>query len=324
MQPDFNSPGQQGFILSNELPAAFKEPGISGSEVVSAIAGEGKIMLQTLQRPGFTMRLHIFDFLKPQDIKGFQESGFLISFLALKNNIQYFIEGLGSLYLKAGHFAMFRSHGHPIRAIIEGGKEVRSFEISWSKEIVEQSTPYFPFLKQFVEQPLPEKSLVLGKSSTKARSRVLGLIHELLKNPYEEPVLELFYENKIRDLLLDMLVEKGRKPVKGLKTTKEDQEKMLAIGEMISTEINKKFPINSLARTAGMSEVKLKITFKEVFGKAIFEYQLAARMEEARKMLLENELTTKAIAAKVGYKNTTSFISKFKAHFGYAPGAIQK
>jgi AraC-like DNA-binding protein len=63
---------------------------------------------------------------------------------------------------------------------------------------------------------------------------------------------------------------------------------------------------------------------EEVFGKAIFEYQLAARMEEARKMLLENELTTKAIAAKVGYKNTTSFISKFKDHFGYPPGAIQK
>jgi AraC-like DNA-binding protein len=319
MQPDFNSPGQQEFILINELPAAFKEPRISGSEVVTAIAGDGKIILQTLQRPGFALRLHVFDFLESRDIKGFQDSGFLISFLALKNNIQYFIEGLGSLYLKAGHFAMLRSHGHPVRAVIEGGKEVMSFEISWSREIVEQSTPYFPFLKQFVEQPLPEKSLLLGKPTTKAQSKVLSLIHELLKNPYEEPVSELFYENKIRDLLLDMLVEKGRKTVKGLKTTKDHQEKILAIGEMISTEINRKFPINSLARNAGMSEVKLKITFKEVFGKAIFEYQLAARMEEARKMLLENELTTKAIAAKVGYKNTTSFISKFKDHFGYPP-----
>jgi AraC-like DNA-binding protein len=324
MQPDFNSPGLQEFILSNKIPAGYKGPLMSGSEVITAIAGDGNLIVQTLQQNSFTMRLHVFDFLRPRDVKGSQESGSLISFLALKNNIQYFIEGLGSLYLKAGHFAMFRSHGHPIIASIEGGKEVRSFEISWSKDIVEQSVPYFPFLKQFVDQPLPQKSFLLGKPATKAGSKVLSLIHELLNNPYEEPVAELFYENKIRDLLLDMLVEKGRKPANKSKATKEDQEKMLAIGELISTEINKKFPINSLAQAAGMSEVKLKITFKQVFGKAIFEYQLAARMEEARRLILETELTTKAIASKVGYKNTTSFISKFKDHFGYPPGAIQK
>jgi AraC-like DNA-binding protein len=324
MQPDLNSPGQQEFIFSNELPAAFKGPLMSGSEVITAIAGDDRMMMQTLQLPSFTIRLHLFDFLRPREIKGSQESGSLISFLALKNNIQYFIEGLGSLYLKAGHFAMFRSPGDPITAHIEEGKEVRAFEVSWSKEIVEQSAPYFPFLKQFIDLPLSKRSMLLGKPSTKASSKVLGLIHELLNNPYEEPVAELFYENKIRDLLLEMLVEKGRKPAKKLKTTKDDQEKMLAIGELISTEINKKFPITSLAREAGMSEVKLKITFKEVFGKAIFEYQLAARMEEGRRLILETDLTTKAIAAKVGYKNTTSFISKFRDHFGYPPGAIQK
>jgi AraC-like DNA-binding protein len=324
MQPDFDLPGQQEFDLSNDFPAGYKDPILRESKVITASSGEGMMILQVLNQPGFTIDLNIYNFLKPKDVQGHQEPAFLVSFLALKNNIRYFIEGLGSLYLKAGHFAMFRSGGHDITASIQKGKVASSFEVSWSEDLVKQASPYFPFLNQFIEQPYPPKSFFIGKSGTKASAKILGLIHEILNNPYDEPVSGLFYENKIRDLLLDMLVVKGRKPIKQSKTNKEDQEKILAIGELISTEINKKFPIESLARKAGMSEMKLKIAFKETFGKAIFEYQLAARMEEAHRLLLENKLTTKSIAAKVGYRNTTSFISKFKEHFGYPPGSIQE
>jgi AraC-like DNA-binding protein len=47
-------------------------------------------------------------------------------------------------------------------------------------------------------------------------------------------------------------------------------------------------------------------------------------MQEAHRLLEETNLTTKAIAARVGYDLTTSFITKFREYFGYPPSQVSK
>jgi AraC-like DNA-binding protein len=321
MEPDFDSRGMEGFIVSNEFPAGYKGPLLQGGKIIALANEQGSMTHQQLQAEGFTFSLNWYHFLQPQTILGKPEDGFLISFLALKNNIRYFIQGIGALYLKAGQFAIFRGGGKEILATVE--KETQGFGISWSSDIIQQTIPFFPFLKQFVDGPLSPGSFYLGKPATEASYRTLGIIHELLHNPYDDEVSILFYENKVRDLLMSLLVDKRKKRARKQKVTREEEEKIKAIGELIARQINNKFPIATLARKAGMNEMKLKTAFKEIFGKAIFEYQLAARMEEAHRLILETDMTTKAIAMKVGYRHTTSFISKFSEYFGYPPGKIQ-
>ncbi|SRR5579862_1609174 len=321
MEPDLDSAGIVRFSVTHAFSSIYSGPVLRGGKVMTLSGNVGAITHQQLQAEGFSLSLNMYHFVQPQTIAGKSEEGLMISFVALKNNIRYVIEGIGALYLKAGQFAIFRGGKKEILATVE--KETQGFEISWSSEIIRHTIPFFPFLKPFIEKPLSPGLFYLGKPATEASYRTLHIIHELLHNPYDEEVSILFYEHKARELLMSLLVDKKKKPARKQKLTREEEEKIKAIGELIAKQINNKFPIAVLARKAGMNEMKLKTAFKEIFGMAIFEYQLAARMEEAHRLILETDMTTKAIAIKVGYRHTTSFISKFSEHFGYPPGKIQ-
>jgi AraC-like DNA-binding protein len=320
MKPDLDVAGGE-FIVGHQLPDDHRGPVLRCNEVITGTGKNGSLIIQQLHQEGFTLSFEHYHFHQAQTIKGNNEEGLLISLLAYKNNIRYFIQGIGALYLKAGQFAIFRGNKKQVEITVEN--ETQTVEVSWSPDIIQQAIPYFPFLKQFVEKPLTPHSFYLGKPATNAGFKTLGIIHELLHDPYDDDVSPFFFENKIRELLLTMLVDNRKKRARKQKLTREEEETIKAIGELIARQINNKFPISTLARKAGMNEMKLKTAFKEIFGKAIFEYQLAARMEEAHRLILETHLTTKAIAVKVGYRHTTSFISKFSEYFGYPPGKIQ-
>ncbi|HSZ34816.1 MAG TPA: hypothetical protein VK772_15975, partial [Puia sp.] len=267
MKPDLDPAGNGDFIVTEKLPPDYKGPLLRGSAVISATNDNSAMIFQQFRGQEFAISFDRYHFAYPQNIKGSHGEGFLISLLAYKNNIRYFIQGVGTLYLKAGQFALFRGSKRAVEVNVD--KETQAIEISWSKEIIDQAIPFFPFLKQFVENPLPKNSFYLGKSASRAGFRTLGLIHELLHNPYDDQVSPLFYENKIRELLMSLLVDSRKKRPKKQQLTREEEQKIRDIGELISTQINNKFPIVPLARKAGMNELKLKTAFKEIFGKAI-------------------------------------------------------
>jgi AraC-like DNA-binding protein len=77
--------------------------------------------------------------------------------------------------------------------------------------------------------------------------------------------------------------------------------------------------IASLAREAGMSEPKLRKLFKQTFGKGVYEYYQAMRMQEAARLLNEQHLTVAEVGYRLGFTNLSHFARVFEQHFGLKP-----
>ena len=80
-------------------------------------------------------------------------------------------------------------------------------------------------------------------------------------------------------------------------------------------------PLNrrALARQSGLSPTRFHYVFKEIMGASPMAYVNALRMDEARRMLMEEDETVKVIAARCGYSNPFHFSRQFKIDQGLSP-----
>lgn len=82
--------------------------------------------------------------------------------------------------------------------------------------------------------------------------------------------------------------------------------------------------LEEVADYAGLSKAYLSRLFKEKTGSKYIEYLTACRMEQAKRMLLETNLSVKQIAEAVGYINVPGFRNKFKSYFGINASEIRR
>ena len=73
------------------------------------------------------------------------------------------------------------------------------------------------------------------------------------------------------------------------------------------------------ARMCNMSKTKLSELFRSIYGCTIVEFITNYRMDKAKRLLLENELSIQQIATTVGYSHQSSFTYIFKQHVGCSP-----
>ena len=80
------------------------------------------------------------------------------------------------------------------------------------------------------------------------------------------------------------------------------------------------FSIQETAEHFHMLLPNLSQFFKEKNGGNILDYSTQIRMQKAKELLANSELTLKDISQQVGYYNVSSFIRRFKQIEGMTPG----
>jgi AraC-like DNA-binding protein len=82
--------------------------------------------------------------------------------------------------------------------------------------------------------------------------------------------------------------------------------------------------LSQIARQLAISESTLKRHFKLVYGKSIYGYYLARKMELGRQLLEENPSSVNEMAEMLGYEKVSYFIEIFKKYHGFSPGEINR
>jgi AraC-like DNA-binding protein len=77
-------------------------------------------------------------------------------------------------------------------------------------------------------------------------------------------------------------------------------------------------PIQS--KLEAINVLAVQHSFKHHYGKTILVYTLEKRIDQAKKLLLEEKLTLDYIAYEIGYANRSGLIKLFKKHVGCRPG----
>lgn len=78
-----------------------------------------------------------------------------------------------------------------------------------------------------------------------------------------------------------------------------------------------------LSRRVGLNRTTFCKAFKDIFGLTVFEFCQEHRMNRARELLQDRNLSISQVAAEVGYEHATNFTAAFKKHFGFLPKGIR-
>ncbi|MHA6483326.1 helix-turn-helix domain-containing protein [Paenibacillus sp. strain BS8-2] len=84
------------------------------------------------------------------------------------------------------------------------------------------------------------------------------------------------------------------------------------------------FSIQGMASHFSQSASYLTRYFKEQTGRTVSDYLNGIRIDEAKRLLLETDLTIAEIVQRIGYSDPSSFIRKFKAELHLTPGEYRK
>ncbi len=89
--------------------------------------------------------------------------------------------------------------------------------------------------------------------------------------------------------------------------------------ERLRNDFDKPLRIESLARDLGMSPSGFHEHFKAVTAMSPLQFQKQLRLQEARRLLLGEDLDAATVAYRVGYDDASHFSREYKRHFGQPP-----
>ena len=103
----------------------------------------------------------------------------------------------------------------------------------------------------------------------------------------------------------------------------QDQQRLLRARDFLLHDLSAAPTLPELAQEAGLSLLKLKRGFRQLFGNTVYGIFQQERMQEARRQL-NLGLPVLAVAAELGYTNASHFAVAFKKQFGINPSEVKR
>lgn len=136
------------------------------------------------------------------------------------------------------------------------------------------------------------------------------LFQGTLKNLFlESKILELTYLCTQEEILTSNLAY----------LNKQDKQALQKAKQIIFKERFNPPSIKELSRRCAINEFKLKKGFKELFGDTIYGMVQTYRLEEAKDLLIRNDISVQEAARLVGYASLNHFRKIFKERYGILP-----
>lgn len=185
------------------------------------------------------------------------------------------------------------------------------------------SRPYLRRLFGEVDHPLVASLLATSDTfafETGISPEIIKTASDLLPPPVPESLASPYCKLKCEELLchtVALLLQREATPLS--KVHLEDLKAIYAIKLRLQSSLGEAPAIATLAKEANMSEPKLRKLFRQTFGKSVFDYYQALRMQEAARLLKEQHLTVSEVGYRVGFTNLSHFARVFEQHLGLKP-----
>jgi AraC-like DNA-binding protein len=300
---------------------------IPGSEVAAAEGSYGKILLQQINAGEITILYNIYQAKEDIAIDFQCSSATLRAHIALKNDSQYYISGLGDLYLAEGQFTIIDAPDIAGTYFLEQGKEYRTMHVFFSSRLLDKLFPVFNYLQEWLESDSSRPRLLFKLHSWLSQQQK-SIIDSILHCGYSGELLEFYRELKAYELICLALMPHSNNGnghiTPPVRLTRRNIALIHESKHILDNAIDQHITIAAVARQTGMNEFKLKAGFKQVFGISMFDYVIKKRMQAARNLLLETDKPLKEIASLTGYSTKQSFMNAFKKYFHDTPGSFRK
>lgn len=94
--------------------------------------------------------------------------------------------------------------------------------------------------------------------------------------------------------------------------------------KILLSDPTRQLTITALALEVGINSFKLRVGFKQLFKTTIHQYRVALRLNIAKQLLSETDLTISEIAYKTGFDSRDGFARCFRRKFRESPREWRK
>ncbi|MGE8690827.1 MAG: helix-turn-helix transcriptional regulator [Achromobacter sp.] len=164
-----------------------------------------------------------------------------------------------------------------------------------------------------------------GYRGEKLHQAVLAIGRELkhLRTPaYETPGARLIREAQAM-MLTGLFLEAGQTDIGGA-TTAPPRQRLLAARDFLLADLANPPTLAQIAAETGLSAMRIKRGFREVFGHTVYGLFQQTRMREAQQRLRAGKVTVMEVAFDLGYSNPSHFAAAFRKEFGVGPGEYKR
>jgi AraC-like DNA-binding protein len=156
--------------------------------------------------------------------------------------------------------------------------------------------------------------------------QMFNIVNDILNCPLSGNLRSIIIEAKIIEFIAlqlnQMVKDDHGKATPKMKAA--DRDALFALKEFLNKTFTKEHSLNTLSRTFGLNEFKLKRGFKELFGTTVFDYLHDLKMEYARQKLSAENVLINEVSGMVGYKNPNHFSTAFKRKYGVNPTQLRR
>ncbi|MEF2070624.1 helix-turn-helix domain-containing protein [Consotaella aegiceratis] len=140
-----------------------------------------------------------------------------------------------------------------------------------------------------------------------------------LSSPSKHPVHSESLVGSIATALLDIPEPDGERPNGRL-----TQAQMNKLTSRINSRSDRRLAVAEMAATVGLSESWFACVFKQTTGQTPLQWQLANRIELAKRLLADSDHTLAAVAVQLGFADQAHLTKAFRRIVGETPAAWRR
>lgn len=177
----------------------------------------------------------------------------------------------------------------------------------------------------FVREILKGKYTSFSAKDLPVTTEMKRVINDICECKRTGELKRMHTESRILELLMLQLeqMQSGVEEVDKYVIKQDDLRKLERARDILDAQYTYPPTIIELSKQIALNEFKLKRAFKEYFGTTIYGYVTRLRMEEARRLILEEKKTVGQVASAVGFNHQSHLTDAFKRYFGILPSEIK-
>ena len=161
----------------------------------------------------------------------------------------------------------------------------------------------------------PERGMSVGKMTLPmlgAFQRLLGLLDEPQDIPILAPTLQ-------KEIIYRLLVGEQGARLREIAAEGSQTHHIAHTIEWLQENYSEPLKVDDLASMAQMSSSTFYQHFRSMTALSPLQYQKRLRLQEARRLMLSEDLDAASAGFKVGYESASQFSREYRRHFGAPP-----
>ncbi len=223
----------------------------------------------------------------------------------------------------SGNIAFLPAQENKARIFFKKNVVYNTFDIHLPLNLLHHYAGASKLMDAFLEKIQSKSVASFAPQTIEITPIIYHVIQDIKNCSYQGLTRKIYLEAKLFELIA-MINDYAESHKNDHSLSAADQERIREAASIIRNNLEQPCSIIDLARMVGINQTKLKSGFKTIFDNTVFGYLQEVRMHQAKKHLLDNQLSVQEISWLLGYNNTSNFSNAFKKIYGFSPMQLRK